>query len=235
MTSVLIASRNQTTAHGLKLLLENEHEFDVGVVDDSGASIEAALADRSAELLLIGPHYPGLDLQVMAEEIRVRHPEIRVAVLTSEHDQDQFQEAVDAGAQAYISVESPPSEFVDKIRMVIGGQVVVALPEANDLGDLVSDSDTRRTSEDGVYLDSLSPRQIQIIRLIGTGATNSEIGAQLNIAENTVKVHVRNIFRNLGLRNRQQAAVYALGNSLIERADVEVSINGVEGNGSSPV
>ncbi len=202
-TRIAIANRNAAVAQALALLLGQKEEFDVVAELTDADQIMGAVADSKPRLLLVDPALPNLDLDALIDQVARISPETAVSVLTDSSDGRYLRGAVESGAQAYLSMEGDADELIQKLKLIAAGHVIASGSAANALSDLagtVSDS-----SKDG-----LSDREIEVVNLVACGDTNKEIADTLVITENTVKVHLRNIYGKLSLRNRQELTAYAL-------------------------
>ena len=209
---VVIIHRNAATGHGLALILEKYGDFQVvAEVSDCEEAIPAVLRE-APEIVLVDSEFTGLDMEDTLGAIKESLPETSLAVLTGSDDWSHLETSIRAGAASFISMKTPPEELALCLRLVAGGHVFVASPLVSTLSDLVSEGS--RDENGGVDHD-LSERELEILNLVSHGATNQEISESLTIAENTVKVHMRNILGKLQLRNRQQAAAYALKTGLV--------------------
>ena len=120
--------------------------------------------------------------------------------------------AVESGARAFLSLNLPVEELVRDLELAAAGQVVVSGPAASSLADLVSKPPDRSG------LPGLSDRETEVVYLVAQGFTNRKTAEALHLTENTVKVHLRNIYRKLELRNRHELIVYAHREGLAHRA-----------------
>ena len=202
-TRIMIANRNAAVAQALALLLGQKEGFEVVAELTEADQVLGAVADAKPQLLLVDPALPDLDLEVLVGEVSRISPETSVAVLTDSSDGRYLRGAVESGAQAYLSMEGEADELVEKLKLIAGGHVIASGSAANALSDLVG------TVSEGSN-DGLSEREIEVVNLVARGDTNKEIADTLVIAENTVKVHLRNIYGKLNLRNRQELTAYAL-------------------------
>ena len=198
----MIANRNAAVAQALALLLGQKEEFDVAAELTDADQIMGAVADSKPRLLLVDPALPNLDLDALIDQVAGISPETAVAVLTDSSDGKYLRGAVEAGAQAYLSMEGDADELIQKLKLIAGGHVIASGSAAHALSDLAGMT--------GGSKDGLSDREIEVVNLVARGDTNKEIADTLVIAENTVKVHLRNIYGKLSLRNRQELTAYAL-------------------------
>lgn len=202
-TKITIVNRNAAVAHAMALLLGQNEEFDVVAELTEADKIMGAVADARPQLLLVDPALPNLDLDALVGEVAEISPQTAVAVLTDSSDSRYLKGAVESGAQAYLSMEGAADELMQKLKLIAGGHVIASGSAASALSDLAG------TVSEGSK-DGLSDREVEVVNLVARGDTNKEIADTLVIAENTVKVHLRNIYGKLSLRNRQELTAYAL-------------------------
>ncbi len=202
-TKIAIANRNEAVAQALSLLLQQEDEFDVAAELTEEDKIVGAVADAKPELLLVDPALPNLDLDGLVSQVADISPKTSVAVLTDSSDDRYLKGAVESGTQAYLSMEGNAEELIQKLKLIAAGHVIASGSAAKDLSDLAGTTTNAPT-------DGLSEREMEVVNLVARGGTNKEIADTLVIAENTVKVHLRNIYGKLDLRNRQELTAYAL-------------------------
>ena len=202
-TRIAVANRNAAVVQALALLLQQEDEFDVVADLTEADQIAGVVADAKPAILLVDPALPDLDLAGLISSVAEVSPETAVAVLTDSSDGRYLKGAVESGSQAYLSMEGNADELIQKLKLIADGHVIASGSAAKDLSDLVGGSS--HTANDG-----LSDREIEVVNLVARGDTNREIADTLVIAENTVKVHLRNIYGKLNLRNRQELTAYAL-------------------------
>ena len=120
--------------------------------------------------------------------------------------------AVDSDARAFLSLDAQVEELVRDLELAASGQVVVSSPAARPLADLVYRPPDRPERQ------WLSDREVEVVYQVAHGSTNREVAEALNLTENTVKVHMRNIFRKLELRNRHELIAYAHRKGLAQHA-----------------
>jgi len=146
---------------------------------------------------------PVLDGIAATRAIRAGHPAVRVVVLSSFDDQDRVRQALQAGATGYVLKDCTPEQLLAAIRSAAAGHAPL---DPRVAGALLPDTGQPSVAE------QLSQRELQVLRLASQGLANKQIGRTLGIAERTVKVHLGNIFRRIGVSDRTSAALWAREN-----------------------
>jgi len=201
---VFLLDDHEIVRRGLKGLLE--HDGDIVVVGESGLAAEAQRripALRPDVAVLDGrlPDGSGIDV---CREIRSRHPEIAVLILTSYDDDEALFAAIMAGAAGYVLKQVRGNDLVESVRRVASGQSMLDPAVTQQVLDKL-----RRGSEADAALAPLTTQERRILELIGEGMTNRQIGTAMSLAEKTVKNYVSSVLAKLGLERRTQAAVFA--------------------------
>jgi DNA-binding NarL/FixJ family response regulator len=211
---ILIADDHAMVRRGLRLVLDAEP--DLCVVAEAGDGAEAvAIARRTAELELAildvsMPRMTGL--QAAAELTRLR-PDVRVLML-SMHDNEQYLfEALKAGASGYVLKAAADRDLVEACRAAMRGEPFL-YPSA--IAALISDYLNRARDGGDAPSDPLTPRELEIVKLIAEAHTNEQIAALLNISRKTVERHRENILAKLDMRDRVQLTRYAIRRGLVE-------------------
>ncbi len=163
------------------------------------------------DVVLMDLVMPKLDGIAAIREIRALSPSTKVLVLTSFADDDKVIAAVKAGAAGYLLKDVRPQELGDAIRTVYRGEALLHPTVAAKLMQELAQSGRRQAAP-----DSLTDRELDVLRLIARGMSNKEIALELGVAEKTVKTHVSNILQKLHLADRTQAALYAVRERLVD-------------------
>ncbi len=202
MIRVLIADDHAVVRQGLRTFLDLQE--DIEVVGEAADGAEAvALAERLApDVVLMDLVMPGVDGVEAIRRLRERAPATRAVVLSSFIDDDRLFPVVRAGAAGYLLKDVQPAELVDAIRTVHGGGALLHPQVA-----------ARLLAE--VAGDPLTPREREVLSLVGRGMANKVIARELGLAEKTVKAHVSSILAKLGVADRTQAALYAVREGLV--------------------
>jgi two-component system nitrate/nitrite response regulator NarL len=213
---VLLVDDHALFRSGVKALLSRQPGFEVvGEAGDGLEGVKRASALRP-DVVLLDLHMPGMSgreaVKLLAEEV----PHARVVMLTVSEDAEDLLETLQAGAHGYLLKNIDTDFLVQSIRRAVAGDG----PISEELtGKLVQGVKARvGTTEQGAHEpERLTPRERDILAKVAQGASNKEIGRDLNLAESTVKIHVRHILRKLNLASRVQAAVYAVEHSIGSR------------------
>jgi len=190
---------------------------DIEVVGEASDGLEAIAAARETlpDIILMDLNMPNCTGLEAVKQIKKELPEIKVIMLTiSDDDQDVFT-AIKNGAEGYLLKNMEPRELFEMLEKTRNGELaikgVLARKILQEFRQL--EGKTERPPETS---EVLTPREIRVLQLIATGASNLEIAQSLYISENTVKLHLRNILAKLQLNNRIQAAVYAVKKGLVD-------------------
>jgi two-component system nitrate/nitrite response regulator NarL len=213
---VLLVDDHALFRSGIKALLSRQPGFEV--VGEAGDGLEGVkrAAALQPDVVLMDLHMPGMSgreaVKLLAEEV----PRTRVVVLTVSEDAEDLLETLQAGAHGYLLKNIDTEFLVQSIRRAAGGDAPVS---EEMTGKLVQGVKARAGAAGPSIRDPerLTPRERDILARVAQGASNKEIGRDLNLAESTVKIHVRHILRKLNLASRVQAAVYAVEHSIGSR------------------
>ncbi|SER62540.1 two component transcriptional regulator, LuxR family [Streptomyces sp. yr375] len=205
---VFLLDDHEVVRRGLSDLLDAEE--DISVVGDA-ENVEHALVRAPA----VRPHVAVLDVRLpdgdgitVCRELRDQMPELAVLMLTSFDDEDALLDAIMAGASGYVLKQIKGSDLVSAVRTVASGQSMLDPATTARLMRSLR-AEPAQAPEMAPELASLSPREREILALIGDGLTNREIGKRLYLSEKTVKNHISRLLAKLGVQRRVQAAVLA--------------------------
>ena len=207
---VLVVDDHAVVREGLRSFLELQHGIDVA---GEAADGEAALSEAerlSPDVVLIDLVMPRLDGVTALRRLRERLPRTRVIVLTSFLDDDKLLPALRAGAAGYLLKNAPPQEVARAVRVAHeGGAVIDPVVAARLVEALGADG-----ASDPI--DRLTPREREVLVLLGRGFPNKQIASKLRVSEKTVKTHVGRVLAKLGVTDRTQAAVLAVRAGLVD-------------------
>lgn len=195
---VVLADDHALVLNGLRGLLEQIPDFEVVATAQDGDVLLDVLERYEVDVVVLDLQMPYHGLKALAE-IRKRNLPVHVLVLTAFADGDSIQSALELQAEGYALKTESPMQTVEAIRQVAQGRLV--FPRAAQKW-LFSRSVTNEMG------DLLSGREVEIMRYMAQGLTNSEIAAKLFISANTVRYHLKNIFEKLQVANRTEAAAW---------------------------
>ena len=199
------------------MILASQADIEVVGTAEDGAQAVTLTADRAPDVVLMDVRMPGMDGLEAARRI-LADPTVhaRVVVLTTFDLDEYVYEALAAGASGFLLKETRPEVLADAVRTVAGGEALLA---PSVLRRLVDQYTSRATPPDAERLSVLTERELEVLKLIGRGLSNSEISQTLWIAESTVKTHITRIFTKLDLHDRAQAVILAYETGLVKPGD----------------
>ena len=213
---VLIADDHKLFRQGLIGLMRTRDDL-VEVVGEASTGAEAIqLAEQLLpDVILMDIYMPEVDGLQAAKVIRTRFPNIAIVMLTSSERDGHLYEAVQIGVSGYLLKSLDATELFDLLTGVVKGETAMTRALAGKLLKAVAN----RLADEEKGEEALTERELYVLRLVASGATNSEIAEKLSISINTVKSHLKNILAKLQLENRTQAATYALKHGLVKPRD----------------
>jgi DNA-binding NarL/FixJ family response regulator len=199
---ILVVDDHPVVRDGLRLIIETQDQMKVVGEAGSGAAALAAYAEHRPDIVLMDLRLPDMSGAQAADALRQKHPQARVIILTSYSQEAEIRAALKAGVRAYLRKDIDRSELLGAIRTVHdGGRYLPA--------------GIRESLEESALVSDLTRREIEVLERIATGLTNKEIGTALAISEDTVKLHVKNLFGKLDVNDRAQAVAVAARRGII--------------------
>jgi two-component system, NarL family, response regulator LiaR len=212
---ILVVDDHEVVRRGLRAFLGMLPDIEVEGEAASGAEALSEDARLRPDVVLMDLVMPGMDGIEATRLIRERRPDARVIVLTSFSDDDKIFPAIRAGAIGYLLKDVKPAELADTIRAAARGESRLAPDITRRVLSGISGSAGASGAPGGARdARELTERELDVLRRVARGMSNKEIGAELFIAEKTVKTHVSSILSTLGLADRTQAAVWAVKHGL---------------------
>jgi DNA-binding NarL/FixJ family response regulator len=209
-----IADDQALVRGGFRLILDSRAEFEVvGEAEDGEGAVELA-RQLEPDVLLLDVRMPTLDGIEATRRIVAAGSPTRIVILTTFDLDDYVHDAIRAGASAFLLKDVRPSDLVDAIRLVASGNALLAPNALARLLERFSDPKPRGPS--ATLLEALTDRELEILRLVADGLSNAEIAERLVVGETTVKTHVSNLLRKLGVRDRVQAVIAAYDSGLVQ-------------------
>jgi DNA-binding NarL/FixJ family response regulator len=207
MITLLLVDDQNLIRQGLKALLELEPDLCVVGEAENGAVAIDCVRSLEPNVVLMDIRMPVMDGVTATREICRQFPNVNILVLTTFDDDTYVSAAIEYGAKGYLLKDTPSEEIAAAIRAVDRGYTHLA---PGMLAKIMSrHSEQMATTNLPPELDELTPRELEVLKLIAKGANNREIAQTLYISEGTVKNHVTNLLNRLNLRDRTQAAIFA--------------------------
>ncbi|AZQ36520.1 response regulator transcription factor [Streptomyces cyaneochromogenes] len=218
MIRVLLADDEAMVRAGVRAILASGGETEVvAEAGDGREAVELTRAHRP-DVALLDIRMPRLDGLAAAEEIVRTVPGTAVAMLTTFSEQAYVARALGGGATGFLLKSGDPYELIAGVRAVAAGAAFLSPKVARYVIDSLGGSGGRlgREAAARARVDGLSPREREVLGLVGAGLSNPEIAARLHLVEGTVKAYVSAVLDRLGVRNRVQAAIVAYEAGLVE-------------------
>jgi len=209
---VLVVDDQQLIRDGIASMLDIQAGVEVvGTAKNGQEAIEHATALKP-DIVLMDIHMPVMDGIAATEKLRQQLSDSQVVMLTTFDDEAYIIRSLQVGACGYLLKDIPVSDLAQAVKLAHAGVYQLAPEVAGKLVKNFKVEGHSRAPETPAH--ELTKRELEVLRLIATGATNREIAEQLIVSEGTVKNHVSNILSRLGLRDRMQAAIFAIEHNL---------------------
>ena len=200
--TVLAVDDHRVVLDGLSLLIGRQPDMEVVATATSGEQAVALYHEHRPDIVLMDLRLPTMSGLEAIEQICTEDPEARIVVLTMYSGDEDITQALEAGAVTYLLKDMLSEDLVRVIREVHAGERPIS-------------SDVAARLEARKMLPSLTPREVEVVRLIAQGMRNKEIGVALGISEETAKVHVKNILAKLNVNDRTAVIPVALRRGII--------------------
>ena len=201
---VLLADDHRLILDGVRSALEESGEFEVVGEATTGSQVLALVNRTNPDVVLLDIRMPGMDGLVCLDQVKKRHPAIKVIVLSASSDPKLIENVLKRGASAYIVKSVNPIDLPSAIRQALDETVYTAIGLPND------------TASSAAKSAGLTARELAILTALAQGKSNASIAKELWVAPQTVKFHLTNIYRKLNVANRTEAARYAYQQGLVE-------------------
>jgi DNA-binding NarL/FixJ family response regulator len=212
---VLLVDDHPLFRDGLATLLQAR---DMEIVGETSNGLEALEYARvlKPDLILMDINMPKMNGLMATRLIKTELPDTKIVILTVSDDDESLFEAIKSGAEGYLLKSMPSQTFFDMLKGVAQGEA----PISRSLATKILGEFAKRLQHDEAVVankEDITEREKEVLRLVAEGATNRDIATKLNITENTVKYHLKNILEKLHLRNRAQAVAYASQSGLLKK------------------
>ena len=210
---ILLADDHELVRSGLKLVLDSQPDLKVVVEASDGEEALKIAISEELDLAVLDVSMPRLTGLQVAAELHRRRPELHTLMLSVHDNEQYFFEALKAGASGYVLKSEANRDLIEACRAAMRGEPFIYPAAASAL---IKDYLERARRGEEISGDPLTPRELEVIKLIAEGLTSEEVGETLVIAKNTVDRHRDNILEKLGMRNRVDLTRYAIKRGLVE-------------------
>jgi len=215
MISVLLADDQRLLREGLRTLLELHPDLRVAGEAGDGAEAERLVELLRPDVVLMDLRMPIRDGVAATRHISERFPDVRVLVLTTFDDDELVFRSIEAGAAGYLLKDVGSDALAEAVRATARGDTPLQPSVARKvLQRLRAEQGGAPVPPPRAQADALTARELDVLRLLGTGATNREIADRLSLTEGTVKNYISSILAKTGLNDRTQAALFAVRHGL---------------------
>jgi two-component system response regulator NreC len=205
MTRVLIADDHAIVRTGLRALVQSEQTLHLVGEATGGYEAIELVAESQPDIVVLDLSMPDLDGIAVTRQLKALYPDMAVLILTLHEDEALLREAIRSGADGYILKRAAEAELISAIQIVMRGDMYV---DPSMLRGLLEEK-PRQADSTQETVESLTPREIDVLELIAQGYTNRQIGEELKISVRTVEGHRANLSGKLGLRSRVDLVRYA--------------------------
>lgn len=209
-TRIMLVDDHPMLRRGLRDLLSMED--DLLPVAEAGSGQEAVelVKQHELDLILLDLNMPGMDGIETIHALRAAGVDTRIVIFSVSDDHSDVIEALREGADGYLLKDIEPEELIEKIRLAAQGQMALS----TELTQVLAQAIRSRPASSQAHPSMLTKREKDVLKLIAKGKSNKMIARSLDIAEGTVKVHVKRLLSKLGMRSRTEAAVWVVENEL---------------------
>lgn len=216
---ILLVDDHPLMREALRAAIEDEEDMEVISEASNGQQAVEQAHTLQPDVIVMDLFMPGMDGMRAIATIHEQHPDLHILALTSSADETKIVEAVQSGALGYLLKDARRSEIIEAIREVSQGQSYLPPQLARKLLNGLRQQPKAGHLPEQSALETLTPRELEVLKAIGGGASNREIAARLFLSEGTVRTHVHHILSKLELSNRNQAILYALHAGLVDPSD----------------
>jgi DNA-binding NarL/FixJ family response regulator len=210
---VLLVDDDDLMRAGLRSVLSSDDTIEVAGEAGDGGEALGRVRETKPHVVLMDIRMPGVDGISATREVLAGSPDVKVVVLTTFEDDDYIFDALSAGASGFLLKRTKPEDLISAIHAVADGDSLLSPSVTRRVIDRMATQPVAGLS--GARLEKLTPREREVLELIGRGLSNREIAESFVIEESTVKTHVKRILTKLELRDRVQAVILAYETGLI--------------------
>ncbi|WDP84267.1 MAG: response regulator transcription factor [Desulfobacter sp.] len=211
MIKVLLADDHSIVREGLRKVLEDDNEIRVIAEAPDGETAFDKAMSQHPDVAVIDISMPGMDGLEVVTRMAAYCPEIPVLILTMHEEEQYVIRAIESGAMGYVTKQSAPEQLVAAVKKINAGGRYLTEKASEALALRLI-----RGNKDKSLTESLSMRELQVLRMLATGSTNREIATAYNISVKTVDTYRSRLLKKLNLRNNSDLSRYAIQNKLVE-------------------
>jgi DNA-binding NarL/FixJ family response regulator len=214
---ILIADDHQLIIDTLTLLLKDAPDMDVLEEANNGEEVMQILQRRKVDLVLMDIEMPELDGIEATKQIRAKYPDVKVMALSGTKEKKTITKMLDAGAAGFVLKNCTKDELISAIRKIARGSKYFSSDVSEALMDIMAESKEKQKSVTAIIQrDQLTPREIEIIKLLAEGMSSPDIAKKLFRSSRTIDTHRTNIMKKIGVHNIAGLIKYAIQNGIIE-------------------
>jgi len=210
---VLVADDHALFRDGIVSLLEAAGFIVIGQAGDGQSAVEQTLT-LHPDLVLLDLHMPGMNGLEALRRIKNKMPETQIVMLTVSDDEDHLVEAIQGGAEGYLLKHLDSRTFMEALASLQRGEAAMTGKSVKVLMNRLASQSARNAQK--IPRVVLSPREIEILRLVAKGHSNAAISVQVSLSENTIKYHIKNILQKFGAHNRTEAVLAAVREGMLQ-------------------
>jgi NarL family two-component system response regulator LiaR len=215
---VLICDDQWIVCEGLEAILGDDPEIQVVGIAHDGAEALEQIAAAKPDVVLMDLKMPGMNGIQATARIRDRYPQIKVLVLTTYGADEWVFDAIHSGAAGYLLKGTPRASLLEAVKGTAAGQTYIDPAIAGRLFDQIAQQNVPPSNQ--AILDVLSERELDVLRLLARGLSNTEIASRLYLSQGTVRNYVSSVLSKLEVADRTQAAVLALRYGLVDLSEL---------------
>ncbi len=208
----MIADDHSMVREGIKQILELDGDIKVSAEAGSGKECIELLDEKMTDVLLLDINMPNMNGLQVLQYLKEKNTKVKILVLTIHNEVEYLMRAVEIGVDGYVLKDSDSSVLKKAIFSIYQGETYIQ-PE---LTPMLKKRLEEKAVSSKKYEESLTRREIEVLKLLAEGLFNKEIAYTLSISEKTVKNHVSNIFTKIKVSDRTQAAVYAIKHNIVD-------------------
>ena len=212
--NVMLVDDHAVVLEGLIRILEKQGGIKIVSVARSAEEAMEKIGRFPPDVIIVDIQLPGMNGIELIRRLKSDYPQIEAITLTVFDDEQFAKQAIKAGAIGYVIKDAAKAELVEAVRAAARGESLISTSVARKLIEEISEpAGKKRKKEEG--FEALSQREVDVIKLMARGYNNRQIADILFISEHTVKVHIRNIFRKIGVADRTNAVLWAIERGLV--------------------